>query len=184
IASAVGTAAGNPWTFPFIWLWIYEFGRWILGIENGYMVLDQEGFSDIFGMLLSSFWSLALEGQLPDGVSAQRLWNSLLTVLWPMVVGGLPTAVTVWFLAFFPIRSMIRRYQRRRRRILLRRMRRKRFRERLKSFRGVKAETDENSPDGQVSERSPPINGAVQDGTESKGASLDRKLAGLREAER
>lgn len=31
LASAIGTAAGNPWTFPFIWAWIYTAGHWILG---------------------------------------------------------------------------------------------------------------------------------------------------------
>ncbi|MCK5621488.1 MAG: DUF2062 domain-containing protein, partial [Alphaproteobacteria bacterium] len=26
VAGLLGTAIGNPWTFPFIWLWIYELG--------------------------------------------------------------------------------------------------------------------------------------------------------------
>ena len=35
LASALGTAFGNPWTFPLIWLWIYKLGTWILGAEAG-----------------------------------------------------------------------------------------------------------------------------------------------------
>ena len=31
VAAAIGTVAGNPWTFPFIWLWTYWLGRKILG---------------------------------------------------------------------------------------------------------------------------------------------------------
>ena len=31
IASAIGTAIGNPWTFPVIWFWILNLGRWIIG---------------------------------------------------------------------------------------------------------------------------------------------------------
>ena len=27
LSSAIGTAVGNPWTFPFIWVGIYEFGK-------------------------------------------------------------------------------------------------------------------------------------------------------------
>ena len=29
ISSAIGTALGNPWTFPFIWIWIYQCGLWL-----------------------------------------------------------------------------------------------------------------------------------------------------------
>ena len=33
LASAIGTAAGNPWTFPFIWVSVLYTGRKILGLE-------------------------------------------------------------------------------------------------------------------------------------------------------
>ena len=33
IASAIGTIIGNPWTFPFIWIWLYNVGIW-LGFER------------------------------------------------------------------------------------------------------------------------------------------------------
>ena len=148
IASAVGTAAGNPWTFPFIWFWIYEFGRWILGIENGSAVIAEgDGFSALFGELLKSFWTLALEGRLPEGMTTSYLGENLLNVFWPMVVGGVPTAFLSWFLVFFPIRAMVRRYQFRRRRSMLRRLRRKRFRDRLKKGMTRESELDETEAD-------------------------------------
>jgi len=34
LASAIGTAVGNPWTFAFIWPGIFWLGRTILGYEN------------------------------------------------------------------------------------------------------------------------------------------------------
>src|SRR3546814_13256871 len=30
IPSAIGTDVGNPWTFPFIWLWTFSLGHWML----------------------------------------------------------------------------------------------------------------------------------------------------------
>jgi len=38
ISSAIGTAVGNPWTFPFIWVGVFNVGSWLLradGVEVG-----------------------------------------------------------------------------------------------------------------------------------------------------
>ena len=35
IASAIGTAVGNPWTFPFIWALVYNMGVTMLGMDKG-----------------------------------------------------------------------------------------------------------------------------------------------------
>ena len=64
IASAIGTAVGNPWTFPFIWAGIMWIGTWILGYERGQELPAELTFSAIF--------------EQPG------------TVLLPMLVGGLP----------------------------------------------------------------------------------------------
>lgn len=96
VASAVGTAVGNPWTFPLIiWPWIYMFGRWLLGEPDNY--------------------------QLPDDLSMHYIFENPSSVFLPMVVGGVPTAVVAWFACFWPIRAMVRQYQRAR----LRRLREK-----------------------------------------------------------
>src|SRR5690606_12123881 len=34
VASALGTAFGNPITFPLIWAGTYRLGRWILGLRD------------------------------------------------------------------------------------------------------------------------------------------------------
>ena len=77
IASAIGTAVGNPWTFPFIWAGILWIGTWILGYERGQELPTEVTFGTIF--------------ERPE------------TVLLPMLVGGLPVSVVVWLLIFFPI---------------------------------------------------------------------------------
>lgn len=97
IAAAIGTAVGNPWTFPFIWLWIYSLGRWFLGGDS-----------------LTA---------LPDDLSFQHIFENPLEVLLPMVVGGVPTAIVAWFVFFWPAQRMVAGYQRARRRRLRKRLR-------------------------------------------------------------
>jgi uncharacterized protein (DUF2062 family) len=94
IASAFGTAVGNFWTFPFIWIWTYNLGRWILG-----------GDAD----------------RLPVHLSLHYLVDHFWDVFWPMTVGGFPTAVVAWFAFFWPIRAVVLQYQRRRERRLRKR---------------------------------------------------------------
>lgn len=89
LASAIGTAAGNPWTFPFIWAWIYTLGHWILGSSPG-----DEGVS-----------------QLTLHYITNHVWDIFL----PMLAGGVPTALVVWFVTYYFVRRVIRAYQERRR---------------------------------------------------------------------
>ena len=102
IASALGTVVGNPWTFPFIWAWIYTLGRWLLG---GPAVSD-----------------------LPEYISLHYIFERPWEVLWPMTVGGLPTAVAAWFVFFWPIRGAVAEYQTVRRRRIRRKVRAERVR--------------------------------------------------------
>jgi uncharacterized protein (DUF2062 family) len=100
LASAIGTAVGNPWTFPFIWAWTYAFGRWILGHTRG-------------------------RETLPEGLSITHIFDNFWDVFLPMLVGGVPTAVLVWFLVYFPTRRLVAGYQAARRRRLEKRGRRR-----------------------------------------------------------
>lgn len=83
LASALGTAFGNPWTFPFIWLWIYKLGTWIIGNP-----LD-----------------------VPDEFTIAAIRENILGLFVPMMVGGLPTAIAVWFASYYPLKYLIRSYR-------------------------------------------------------------------------
>lgn len=88
IASAIGTIIGNPWTFPFIWLWIFELGKWILGTQG---VLNDQN------------------------ITMEYLWQHPWQILLPMAVGAVPTALATWLAFFFSIRRMVATYQTHRR---------------------------------------------------------------------
>ena len=74
IASGIGTAVGNPWTFPFIFLANYELGLWLMGVF-GVEVQRQS-------MNLSEFSS---------DPSA---------LLFPLMLGGLTMGVLSWIASF------------------------------------------------------------------------------------
>ncbi|MDX1486110.1 MAG: DUF2062 domain-containing protein, partial [Alphaproteobacteria bacterium] len=84
LASAIGTAVGNPWTFPFIWLWIYKCGSWILGSS-----------SELAG----------------EAITLSFLLDHPMDVFLPMLMGSLPTAAIAWMVFFWPIRRMVASYQ-------------------------------------------------------------------------
>ena len=97
IASAIGTAVGNPWTFPFIWAGIIWLGTWILGYERGQ--------------------------ELPAELTIGTIFERPETVLLPMLVGGLPAAVVVWIVFYLPIYRVVGNYQHHRQARRLRRRR-------------------------------------------------------------
>lgn len=95
LAAAIGTAVGNPWTFPFIWAWIYHAGTVILGRQNR----ELPDFSDL------SFHQLA---------------HTLGDIFLPMLVGGIPSAIVVWLIFYFPMLRVVAIFQKRRRAALFR----------------------------------------------------------------
>lgn len=111
LASAIGTAVGNPWTFPFIWVWLYSLGNWMGFGEEGLDVMKLD-FPRLFGQLTESL----LNGDF------STIMEIAGPVLWPMFIGSLPSTVLVWVVFYFPLRRIVKSYQRRR---IERRMRRK-----------------------------------------------------------
>lgn len=96
LAAMFGTAVGNPWTFPLIWLLIYKIGHFIIG-EN----------PEIIGSAA--------------GLSLRHIRDAPAEFFWPALVGSIPCAITIWFVVFFPLRRLVKEYQARRRRRLARR---------------------------------------------------------------
>lgn len=84
LAAAAGTLIGNPWTFPFIWVAIYQLGHMLLGTRAAQPV---------------EHWDLT------------TFFVKVEAVFWPMVVGGLPLALIAGLATYFPLMRMIAAYQ-------------------------------------------------------------------------
>ncbi|HJO68599.1 MAG TPA: DUF2062 domain-containing protein [Rhodospirillales bacterium] len=102
IASAIGSLLGNPWTFPFIWIWTFELGRW-MGFD-GNVSTDKVDFVTFFGAMLKA----ALR------FDVRFMFESVWPVLGPMLAGSVPTAIAIWLAIYFPIRSLVASYRSRR----------------------------------------------------------------------
>lgn len=90
IAAWIGTLVGNPWTFPFIWVLIYNLGVLLLGGEVAHATT-------------ADAWTL------------ETMIANLERVIWPMTVGGLPLAVVAGFAAYMPMLRAVAAFQKARR---------------------------------------------------------------------
>lgn len=90
-AAAIGTSAGNPITFPFIWASIYALGNKILGLKhasNHEVQLSRE---------------LIFHG-------GEKIWPLLKT----MIIGGIPLALIVGLITYFITNYAVSRFQQKR----------------------------------------------------------------------
>jgi len=99
IASAIGTVVGNPWTFPFIWVVIYNVGSWMTRAQG---VAAKE--VDFLQVLTESMAAM-------HRMDFQYLIDTSGPILWPMLVGSVPAGIIVWIIFFAPLRPMIAKYQ-------------------------------------------------------------------------
>ena len=100
VASVIGTAIGNPWTFPMIWTTIYYLGHWMLSGATpapDNTVDFVSFFTGLTGTLLT--------------LDMARFTSAVLPVFAPMLVGSLPIAVVVWLVFYWLARRLIRQYQ-------------------------------------------------------------------------
>ncbi len=103
IVALIGTVVGNPWTFPFIWVWLYESGNWLIKGSTGggrHYPNFYSTFAHMMDALLRFDLNMLIESAVP--------------VIWPMFVSGIPTAIVVWFAFYVPLKKMIDGYQHRR----------------------------------------------------------------------
>ncbi len=103
LASAIGTSVGNPWTFPFIWVWIYSLGNW-MGFGSTDSNVTELHFQHLFGQITEAL----LNGNFSDAVDIVG------PVLWPMFLGGIPSAIGIWVIVYFPLNRILDSYQQRR----------------------------------------------------------------------
>ena len=98
--SAIGTALGNPWTFPFIWAVTYELGVTILGWEETNDILAK--MDEIF----SQFTIVDLVNNPLD-----VLGPFLETVFLPMLLGGTIIGGSLWIVFYWPVYKLVSEYK-------------------------------------------------------------------------
>ena len=85
VASLIGTFVGNPFTFPFIWIFIYKVG-------NIFFKNDQN-------------FSLEL--------TFQSLFNQGYDILIPMIIGSLIVSIPIWFISYYTVKFLMTSFKRR-----------------------------------------------------------------------
>lgn len=89
-AMVLGTViAGNPWTFPFIWVSTYKLGK---------MMLGQHG----------SKWD---SSTLPHQFTFADLLEKPMEFLMPMTLGSLPLGIISWIITFYFVRQVVKGYK-------------------------------------------------------------------------
>ena len=97
VAAALGTAFGNPWTFPFIWLSVLYTGRVFLGMTS-----DGIANVDFTTMFTKAFDALI---NFDFRVFASDIWP----VLYPMIVGCIPYVLVSWWISYIFIKNILER---------------------------------------------------------------------------
>lgn len=103
VSALIGTAVGNPWTFPFIWVWIYNLGTW-MGVGGSATGGEQPEFSHLFGEAFDALLRLDM----------MYLMENAWPVIGPMLAGSVPTMAVVWLIFYFSMRPLIAGFQERR----------------------------------------------------------------------
>lgn len=96
-ASAIGSFAGNPISYPFIWISTYNLGNHILGDSATPGRIDFRGKAEAFWNALKQFsW---------DAVSAslEAFWP----ILKPMAIGSIPIGAAAAAVSYFGARKLI-----------------------------------------------------------------------------
>lgn len=118
IGVVIGTFLGNPWTFPFIFALNYEIGAYFLGTEvpddlSDLPVIILEVISELFHHI----WGFVM-GVSPEAAGYLQNSNvfskSYETLLMPLLIGSLPTAIICWVVCYVSLKSFLERYHRRR----------------------------------------------------------------------
>ncbi len=85
IASLIGTAIGNPFTFPLIWLFIYRIGNLFITENHVNKNID---------------------------FNFENIVNSSFDIFLPMLIGAAVISLPVWFISYFFVRLLIINFKR------------------------------------------------------------------------
>ncbi len=121
VAGLIGTAVGNPLTFPFIASAALGLGRRILGY--GVTGRDFSRISDAFTQAFAGIWE-SLLSLVGFGESEwYRLVPFFRDIVWPYFVGGLLPGLVAATVSYYLTRPIVAAYQTRRRARMLHRAR-------------------------------------------------------------
>lgn len=101
LAAAIGTAAGNPWTFPAIWYTVYHTGMCFGGAKAAEQVSFLSVFENSMHALLSFDFS--------------RFSGDVWPVFSPMLVGCIPYYIVSWVLTYYLFKHALCRLQKNKR---------------------------------------------------------------------
>jgi len=71
-----------------------------------------EGPADISNLDFSALFGSLTEASLNGDING--VIDVAAPVLWPMLLGSIPTAAAVWLIFYFPLKNLVERYQHRR----------------------------------------------------------------------
>ena len=103
VAALFGTIVGNPWTFPFIWLWTYKLGIW-LGVDPAGAADPGGRLNDLIPAIVDALLAFDLK------YLAAEVWP----IAAPMLAGGAVTGVVVWAVTYLSLKPVFEVYQNRR----------------------------------------------------------------------
>ncbi len=106
IAMAIGTLAGNPWTFAIVYPIMYKMGKILLGLNP----IHSEQSLDSAEEVASRLWPI--ESWHGFVVAVQEIFI-------PMVLGGFLLGLPITILTFYVTRNAVEVYQQQRRKHLL-----------------------------------------------------------------
>lgn len=108
IASALGTFAGNPLSYPVIWLSTFNLGSLLLGRPDGARPVDLGRSAEAFRDSMENF----------SVHTAPQLIETLWPLLKPMALGSLPMGGAAAILSYVAVRRLVETSRAQRRSIL------------------------------------------------------------------
>lgn len=94
-AAALGTIAGNPWTFPFIWYATLHTGMFILYKDSNQTNVD---FTMLFKELFHAVINLDFNSFISD------IWPEF----FPMLIGCIPFYIVAWTITYHSIYRVLK----------------------------------------------------------------------------
>ena len=95
VAAALGTAFGNPWTFPFIWISVLYTGKKMLGL--GYEGIANVDFVTLFSDAFKALVNFKIEA----------FWSDVWPILYPMIIGCIPYVLVSWWLSYVFFKNIL-----------------------------------------------------------------------------